>query len=273
MSQVNFPSSSAVRGYLRFAREVIEKARALILTFAESGFSSERKSDLSLVTEADMAAERLLRQEISSAFPDHGIIGEELPNQQPAAPFQWIIDPIDGTQNFAHSIPTYGTILGLHFNGVPLCGVIDHPAMNLRLWAGQGEGTYCNDRRITLSQHSGGLDVNDIVGLSTRGMFARTSDEPIFDELVRVHGSHRIYYDVYATSLAIQGCMAAMVEYNCTLWDISCTRLMIEEAGGAYRLLREVPRPELPPRVSAIYGRSGAVLDLLGRIESWKALR
>lgn len=249
--------------YLKSAFEVIGQIKQLIMEYYVKGFESEEKSDTTLVTQADLAAEKRLREFVEKKYPAHGVIGEEFPNARPEAEFQWIIDPIDGTQNFAHHIPTFGTILSLYHNGKALLGIIDHPALDLRYHSLKGQGVYCNDKKVQIKDSGKKLDKNEIIGMATRGMFARTGHEFVFDELAKFHDSHRIYYDVYSTSLAISGSLAAMVEYNCTIWDISCTELMINEAGGRYVTVNSVPREGLPPRISAVYGRAGAVDQLV----------
>ena len=245
--------------YFKSAIKIADGIKNLVMDYYNKGFKSEEKADQTLVTQADLAAEKYLRDYVEKNYPGHGVIGEEFPNTNPNAEFQWIIDPIDGTQNFAHHIPTFGTILSLYQNGKALLGVIDHPALNVRYQALLGKGVYCNGVRQIIKDSSLPLQKNEIIGLATRGMFARTKKEHVFDELVKFHESHRIYYDVYSTSLAISGGLAVMIEYNCTLWDISCTELMITEAGGSYITTDSVPRENLPPRISAVYGRETAV--------------
>ena len=68
------------------------------------------------------------------------MLGEEYPPTRPESPFQWIMDPIDGTEEFVHGIPTFGTMLALHHRRVPLVGVIDHPALDIRVNAGAASG-------------------------------------------------------------------------------------------------------------------------------------
>lgn len=254
--------------YFASALRVADKIKTLVMDYYTKGFEKEEKDDKTLVTQADREAEMVLRDFISQEYPDHGVIGEEFPNTNPDAEYQWVIDPIDGTQNFANYVPTFGTILSLYHRDSAILGVIDHPALGLRYQATRGGGVFCNGKRISIKDNGQELGRNEIIGLATRGMFARTGDENIFDQLVRFHESHRIYFDVYATTLAISGSMAAMIEYNCTLWDISCTELMIKEAGGDYSVLKTVPRDALPPRISAVYGRPSVVKQIRAFIES-----
>lgn len=232
--------------------------------FKRSSYSSEIKEDTSIVTEIDKGAERLLRDYVKTQFPSHGVIGEEFFDERSDADYQWIVDPIDGTQNFFHGIPTWGTILGVHYQGTPVFAVVDHPGLDLRLWAAKGEGAYCNGQRI--KSQDNWMGNNSIVGLSTRGMFARCGHEDIFNRIVEKYVNHRIYFDVYATTLAVLGSLDLMYEYNVTAWDMAATELLVTEAGGAFKMVSEIPREGLPPRLSAVFGKQSCVIEGLNLI-------
>src|SRR5207249_1696691 len=140
-----------VEHYPAAAVEMADEARRIVEPAIERGFEVETKPDASLVTDIDHAVERRFRELIGRWFPDHGVIGEEYPPTHPESVFQWILDPIDGTEEFVHGVPTFGTMLALHYRGVPLVGVIDHPALAIRVHAGVGLGTYRNGQRIRLT--------------------------------------------------------------------------------------------------------------------------
>ena len=127
-------SATDIERYHTAAIELAEEGRRILTPALERGFAVKTKADRSLVTEVDQAIER--------RFPDHGVIGEEYPPARPESPFQWIIDPIDGTEEFVHGIPTFGAMLALHHRGGPLVGVIDHPALHVRVDAGVGRGAF-----------------------------------------------------------------------------------------------------------------------------------
>jgi fructose-1,6-bisphosphatase/inositol monophosphatase family enzyme len=128
--------------YHTAAIEMADEARGIVTAALERGFRVETKLDRSLVTDADKAVERRLRELIGRWFPEHGVLGEEYPPTRPESVFQWIMDPIDGTEEFVHGIPTFGTMLALHHRGTPLVGVIDHAALDLRVTAARGLGTF-----------------------------------------------------------------------------------------------------------------------------------
>ncbi len=133
--------------YLDKALEFAKETRAVIKSVIASGLEVTSKPDKSLVTTADIEAEKAFRAKVAEAFPDFGVIGEELGTSNPEADFQWIIDPIDGSSELANGIPLYGTIIGLHYKGQPLIGVIDHPAFNTCCYAAYGLGTFCDGKR------------------------------------------------------------------------------------------------------------------------------
>jgi len=106
-----------VERYHAAAVEMADEARRIVEPAIERGFEVETKPDASLVTDIDHAVERRFRELIGRWFPDHGVIGEEYPPTHPESAFQWILDPIDGTEEFVHGVPTFGTMLGLHYRG------------------------------------------------------------------------------------------------------------------------------------------------------------
>src|SRR3989441_10990053 len=140
-----------VERYHAAAVEMADEARRIVESAIERGFEVETKPDASLVTDIDHAVERRLRELIGRGAPAHGVLGEESPPTHPESAFQWILDPIDGTEEFVHGVPTFGTMLALHHRGVPLVGVIDHPALDLRVHAAVGLGAYRNGRPIRLT--------------------------------------------------------------------------------------------------------------------------
>lgn len=100
------------------------------------------KPDNSPVTRADIEAEKLIRKIITKNFPDHGIIGEELPAVNPDAKFKWIIDPIDGTKEFVRGIKTWSVLLALLENTKPVIGVAYYPYSDEIFVAQKGEGGF-----------------------------------------------------------------------------------------------------------------------------------
>jgi histidinol-phosphatase len=252
------------QAFLNDALRFIERSRKAILDISKTSFRAELKDDNSYLTAADTMAERVLREAIQARFPQHEILGEEFAGQEDSAGYLWTIDPIDGTQNFVHGIPTYGTILSLRHEGQAIVGVVDHPAMGLTYYGAKGCGAFCNGERIHIvdSLLPQGLDANEIIGTATRGMFERSGEGKLLDAFMQLHGATRIYYDVFATTQAIHGRLGAHVEFNVVLWDMSPTKLLVEEAGGAYEELRRWKDTKGQTRYSIIFGKPSVVAQV-----------
>ena len=257
-------STDLVKTFKENADRFVAIARESVLKhYLNRSFTIQLKSDVSPVTEADLEAERILRESISQTYPEHGIIGEEYPPSNPASDFQWTIDPIDGTQNFAAGIPTFGIMLSLRYQNAPIIGIIDHPALNLNYSSGFGLGTFCNQKRVHIVDTPAiALGPEHIIITSTKGMFQRTGEGVLMDEFIKTHPTNRIYYDCFGHSLAASGCVDAMVEFNVRIWDASPTELLVTEAGGMFKYIRAQPSTaptEYTNFLSAIFGKPSIV--------------
>jgi histidinol-phosphatase len=257
-------SPGDIERYHAAAVELADAARRIVKPALERGFKVETKPDQSPVTDVDRAVEQHLRALIDQWFPEHGVLGEEYPPTRPASPFQWIMDPIDGTEELVHGIPTFGTMLALHHRGVPLVGVIDHPALDIRVSAGTGLGTYRNGRRIRLDETPVSSCAEGVrLALSARVNFTRHVDEGrLFERLTREYPNHRIYRAAYAHTATVMGAADAMVDMHNHVWDLAPSQVLIEEAGGRYVVVRDFPAPDGSRILSAVFGRP-AVVDRL----------
>lgn len=251
----------------KFLAEGLSLARAsrkVILKKIAAGFRVKTKPDASYVTDADLLAERVLRAGIRKRFPSHGIIGEEFPAVDPGADFQWIIDPIDGTLSFTRGIPLYGTIIGLHFRGKPVVGIIDHPGLDQVFYAGAGLGAFCNGKRFRLHDQKPPLPAKDeIVATGDRAHFIKCGKEKAFEALVRRHPQVRSYSDCFGHTLAAAGSVGAMVDFGVKIWDICATQVLIEEAGGKYAVAQRLKKPGAETLYGIIFGKPRVVDWLL----------
>jgi fructose-1,6-bisphosphatase/inositol monophosphatase family enzyme len=263
-----------VERYHACALELADEARRIIVPALERGFSVQTKPDASLVTEVDQAVERRMRERIEGWFPDHGVIGEEYPPTRPDAAFQWILDPIDGTEEFVHGIPLFGAMLALHHRGVPLVGVIDHPALDLRVNAGVGLGAYRNGQRLRLAEAPPSTAPERLrLVLSARKNFTRHADDGhLFDSLTREFPNHRIYRAAYAHTAAVMGAVDGMVAMHNHVWDLAPSQVLIEEAGGAYTVVRDLAAPD-GRLVSAVLGKRAVVERLRAVVAAHDAPR
>jgi fructose-1,6-bisphosphatase/inositol monophosphatase family enzyme len=251
------------------ALTLADEARRIVLALLASGFEVVRKPDGSYVTSADFRVEERLRALIEAAFPDHGIAGEEYAPRFPDADFQWVMDPIDGTEDFVHRVPTFGCIIGLFYRGHPLVGVLEHPALATRVHGAYGRGTWHNDSRVRLADIDPATPNNELrVILSARENFSRHQDHGHrFDALARRFENHRIYRSCYAHTLAVIGAADAMVDYGNRIWDIAAAQILAEEAGGKFVPLQDLELPKAGRLLSSVFGKPGAVERLVTLLE------
>lgn len=134
---------------LDLAGRLADAVRPVTLKHFRSGIGHVAKGDESPVTEADRAAEQLMREMIAAERPLDGIFGEEYGVSNPDADTVWILDPIDGTKAFITGKPIFGTLIGVVRNGQAIAGVTDAPATSDRWVGGVGRPTTFNSKTIT----------------------------------------------------------------------------------------------------------------------------
>jgi myo-inositol-1(or 4)-monophosphatase len=193
----------------------------------------ERKSDDSEVTCTDLSIQATLAEHIAGAFPGHALLAEE--DIGPAAGlappgearYCWVIDPLDGTRNFARGLPCYATAIGVLEDGVPVAGVIrDHPTRTTYS-AARGRGAWVGERRLAVSTSA--FDGRAVV--SFQPAHTTRAYERAIDWLrvvnVRSLGSTAIHL-----ALVAAGALDGAYGEDCYLWDVAAGAVMIEEAGG-----------------------------------------
>jgi fructose-1,6-bisphosphatase/inositol monophosphatase family enzyme len=226
------------------ALALADEARRQLRALQRGGFTVETKSDGSPVTSADLAVEAKLRGMTLAAFPEHGQIGEEFPAHKPEAEFRWVFDPIDGTEDFINRVPTFGSIIGLFFHGEPVVGVIEIPMFEERVHGAFSLGAFrdsvvAGNLRLHLADFDPKTPAMSVrVMSSARANYVRRrQDGARFDALAREYPNLRIYRSCYMHLCAATGQTDATVDYGNPLWDIAAARIVVEEAGGAFRVV------------------------------------
>lgn len=257
-------------------RELLDTALQLADLCAEttasiigSGFEVSKKSDASLVTTADVETERAFRDRVGQLFPDVGILGEELGDSGRDSDYCWIIDPIDGTAEFARHVPLYGCIIALHYKQQPLLGVIDHRAMDLRCHGAYGLGAFANGERLHIEDCSSDeAAAGARIGLPSRSSFLKPSESSaVFGAIVDAYPNFRAFHTCYAHSLAAMNGLDAAMEWQTPLWDLAATQILIEEAGGLYRWVQESEIIDGRRYYSAVFGKPAVVERIVRIIE------
>ena len=215
----------------------------------------ETKADGSPVTEADRAAERVVRDTLGAAFPDHAVLGEEYGGERESARPLWVIDPIDGTIAYSRGLPLYSTLIALVVEGEPVLGLIDLPALDERYVGWKGHGCRRNGEPVRVSTRS------DLAGaIVSHGdpfCFAATGAMPAFERLAASVRMLRGYTDAFGHAMVLGGGVDAMVDFDLNPWDAAATQLLVPEAGGVCHT-RTLPNGKL----GLVFG-SAAVCDAL----------
>ena len=140
--------------YNEYLQEAVSAAR-IAGQYQKSRFASaldiEMKGDKNLVTEVDKESERLIVGHLLSRFPGHDIVAEEGDYLQSGSPCRWIIDPVDGTTNYAHGYPWFCSSIALEVEGELVAGVIYNPIYDELFTAAKGDGAYLNGKRLSVS--------------------------------------------------------------------------------------------------------------------------
>jgi myo-inositol-1(or 4)-monophosphatase len=210
-------------------------AGADVLThYFEGTFEVHSKSSLNdLVTEVDKKAEDAIIDVIKSEFPEHFILSEEIGELSTASNYKWIIDPIDGTVNFAHGIPICCVSIGLEKDGSMLMGAVFNPFMKELFFAEHGKGAFLNNKPLKVSTNPALESACLVTGFPYRWVEVGTDPIAVFERFIRKGLPVR-----RLGSAAIDLCWVAagrfdgFWEYNLNPWDIAAGYLIIQEAGG-----------------------------------------
>ncbi|MEQ9104754.1 MAG: inositol monophosphatase family protein [Rhodothermales bacterium] len=246
---------------LEFALELALRAEKEILSRFRN-VDVLLKPDGTVVTEADRAAERLMREIIGLEFPDDGILGEEYgesfgqtsvhtptdagqtgstEDPRPSPGRRWILDPIDGTAAFTLGLPTFGTLIALEEDGEPIVGVIHFPGTGETVYAATGMGCWyrTNDGHATQVHCDASVNTVEDAYLSATGVYdtlidPRRASHPIdLGAAIRRAGRFRFVGDCTQHALVARGFLHGAIDPEMHPWDNAAIIPCIREAGGA----------------------------------------
>jgi myo-inositol-1(or 4)-monophosphatase len=189
-----------------------------------------------VLTDADIAIGKAVLSRIKEAYPDHNIIDEEAGIIDNCSDFTWVIDPIDGTSNFAEGVPLYGIIIGLLERDVPIAGGIALPAFSEICIAERGNGAWCNNERIGVNKRQqllSSLVAYGIDGHQENPSFTR-EECALLGELTLHIRNLRMSGCVFDGMMVAKGAYGAYLNRTCRIWDIVGLHCIIEEAGGIF---------------------------------------
>ncbi|MGQ0678307.1 MAG: inositol monophosphatase family protein [Actinomycetota bacterium] len=235
-------SNFAWEAELEFALELAAAADEISMKYFTKAPQTWTKADGSLVTVADREVETMIRERIEHQYPNHAILGEEHGLAgDPSGPI-WIIDPIDGTNNYATGVPIFATLIALRVDGVSKVGVASAPALAERYEAAEGSGARMNGLAIQVSAQ-GELAAAAVAVGSYRRMARYGYEEQlnrIFDGCRRDRG----FGDFWGHMLVARGSIEVMMEPNLNIWDIAALEVIVREAGGVITTFKGAPYPE-----------------------------
>jgi myo-inositol-1(or 4)-monophosphatase len=186
-----------------------------------------------LVTEADLAAEQAVLALLERETPEIGVLAEESGRRMRQGDLEWCVDPLDGTTNYAHGFPFFGTSVGLTWKGVPLLGALAVPAFEELYWAAPGLGSWCNGRRLAVSGCAAVADALLATGFAYDRHQRLDNNYAEFAWFThRSHGVRRA--GAAAVDLAFVACgrLDGYWERGLAPWDLAAGVVLLEEAGG-----------------------------------------
>jgi myo-inositol-1(or 4)-monophosphatase len=221
------------------------------------------KADGSLVTQADRWADEALRQAIAQAFPDHGVLSEETEHIFPPEGWCWVVDPLDGTTNFARGLPIWGISLGLLYRGTPVFGYVHLPPIAQAFhgyWAGESglempTGAFLNNLPIHSSPDV--LTRNHFFNLCARSIGVLHQPFPCKIRMLGVA--------TYNLLTVAMGATLGGVEATPKIWDIAAVWVIVQAAGGVWAALE--PDPLFPLQVGRDYSQRSFPTLVVGRSE------
>jgi len=190
----------------------------------------KQKPNKSLVSVADIEANKSIIKIIKRNFPDHSILSEETGFEDNKSDWKWVIDPLDGTHNFLHNIPVFGTSIALECKNEPILGVMHFPVLCMTAIAEKGKGAFLNGKRIRVSDKKN-LDHSFI--LVEFSYANRKEKVGFFEKLVhRTIDTRQFGSAVYHLLLVACGKCDGYMILSTHEWDVAAGFLIVEEAGG-----------------------------------------
>lgn len=236
-------------GLLSLVKQLCHVAGAVHMRHFRRLPSIERKSAIDLVTVADRESEEAVASLVRAAHPDHALLLEESGAQgAAAAEWTWVVDPLDGTTNFAHGLRLFAVSIGVLHRGVPVVGGIFAPALDEMYLAVRGKGAFRNGERLRVSPAATLEESLLVTGFPydrrkhLDGLLAMARET-----LARTQGMLRLGAASLDLAAVAAGNLDGFYEYNLKPWDVAAGYLLVEEAGGRVTQFRGEPASILEP--------------------------
>lgn len=221
-----------------WAREV---GKIHLSYFRGTNLGIETKSNIyDVVTRADKQGEAFLLEQIQKFFPDHAVLGEESGAHAGTGDYLWVIDPLDGTNNFSQGLPVFTVSIGLQYKGEAVLGVVYAPYFDELYTAAKGGGAYLNGKSLRVSAKSALAE--SVLGTGfpyDKDVNPDNNAENLASILPSLRGIRRMGSAAYDLACVAAGFLDGYWELALHPWDICAGALLVEEAGGIVRSFRE----------------------------------
>ena len=244
---------------MRFAADLARTAGAVVRQGFGQTMQIDRKGAIDLVTEYDTRSERLLLDSIRRAYPQDSILAEES-GEHAGGATRWLVDPLDGTSNFAHGVPIFCISIACARNGQILVGVVYDPLRDELFQAGQGLGAWLNGRRL---QVSGTRSLDDCLAATSFPYDMRTNPDNNLAQFAAVslhtHDVRRTGSAALNIAYVAAGRFDAFWGMRLSSWDLAAGLLLVQEAGG--RVSRLDGGPEVLRQPTSLLASNGRLHD------------
>jgi len=233
MSEVEKVSNSALNSYLTFACRTALKAGGILKNGFNKGKEVKYKGIIDPVTKYDIRAEQYIVSQINLSFPSHSILAEEGSGINTDSQFRWVIDPLDGTVNYAHRFPVYSVSIALQFNNKSIVGVVYDPERDEIFSASLGKGAFLNKKKIFVSDEKNLKRSLLATGFAYNINSARKNNLGIFARMTKQSQAVRRLGSA-ALDLCWMACgrLDGFWEYYLHPWDTAAAIIIVEESGG-----------------------------------------
>jgi myo-inositol-1(or 4)-monophosphatase len=225
------------REVLSFLSHLSRSAGKVLLDHFNGDFRIDRKNpfegSIDIVTDADRASEALILEEIHREFPDHDILTEETPTTRSGSPWLWVVDPLDGTVNFAHGFPVFCTSIALVEHGRLLAGMVYDPLRKDSFFAARDSGASLNGEPIHVSK-ANRIDRSLLAtGFPYDQAISPDNNLAEFCAVApRAQGMRRAGSAAMDLAYVAAGRLDGFWELKLNPWDMAAGMLLVEEAGG-----------------------------------------
>jgi myo-inositol-1(or 4)-monophosphatase len=206
-----------------------------ILPFFRTSLSIDNKGgngDFDPVTEADRAAEAVMRRLIKASFPQHGIVGEEFGSEREDAEYVWVLDPIDGTKSFISGFPIWGTLIALLHRGTPVFGMMHQPFIGERFSGDSNSASYrgpSGERKLSVRRCA---SLQEATCFTTSPRLMNDADRAAFGRVEAEVRLSRYGGDCYSYCMLAAGHLDVVIETELKPYDVAALIPIVTGAGG-----------------------------------------